>query len=139
MTNHNHSQQQISRVVERLKHVDNLTRVKREVHTSPPSPPPSLLSLSLSSSVADQSGGNINSNSNSSFAVTTPVTSSVFFYKNDDDLIQRLQLLLGSVVAGNTSNHVKSQIDQINDILYKDGVINSEQHREIFKLIYDDK
>jgi len=73
---------------------------------------------------------------NGNRAISREATPSVFFYKNDEELIKRIELLLASLQAGNDSNHVKSEISAINDLLLKHGVINDAQHYKIFNTIY---
>ena len=53
------------------------------------------------------------------------IGSGVMYYNNPEDLLDRLELLGGSISAGN--NGVKQEFSQIAQTLNKIGVINNDQ------------
>ena len=59
------------------------------------------------------------------------IGSSVVYYNNINDLLDRLELLGGSILAGN--NGVQSEFSQIAHTLNKLGAINNEQLSELLK------
>ena len=59
------------------------------------------------------------------------IGSGVVYYNNPADLLDRLELLGGSILAGN--NGVKNEFSQIVDTLNKLGVLNNIQLNNLLK------
>ena len=59
------------------------------------------------------------------------IDSGVVYYNNSDDLLSRLGLLGGSIMAGNDA--VKDEFTQIAHTLNKLGVINNNQLNDLIK------
>jgi len=59
------------------------------------------------------------------------IGSGVVYYNNSDDLMSRLELLGGSIMAGNDG--VKDEFTQIAHTLNKLGVINNNQLDDLIK------
>ena len=55
----------------------------------------------------------------------------MFYYQNPKDLFDRLELLGGSILAGNDG--VKNEFSQIAHTLNKLGVLNNEQFNDLLK------
>ena len=64
--------------------------------------------------------------------------SGVVYYKNPQDLLSRLELLGGSMSAGNNGNAVREEFSNIVHKLNKLNIINNEQMSDLIKeyLIY---
>ena len=64
--------------------------------------------------------------------------SGVVYYNNPQDLLSRLELLGGSISAGNNSNAVREEFSNIVHKLNKLNIINNEQMNDLIKeyLIY---
>jgi len=59
------------------------------------------------------------------------IGSGVVYYNNSDDLLSHLELLGGSIMAGN--DEVKDEFTQIAHTLNKLGVINNNQLNDLIK------
>ena len=59
--------------------------------------------------------------------------SGVVYYNNPDDLLSRLELLGGSMSAGNNSNDVREEFLNILHVLNKLNVINNKQMNDLMK------
>ena len=59
--------------------------------------------------------------------------SGVVYYNNPQDLLSRLELLGGSMSAGNYSNEVREEFVNIAHILNKLNVINNQQMNDLIK------
>ena len=57
----------------------------------------------------------------------------VVYYNNPQDLLSRLELLGGSMSAGNNSNDVREEFVNIAHMLNKLKVINNKQMNDIMK------
>ena len=57
----------------------------------------------------------------------------ISFFSNPKDLLQKLEVIIGSIVAGNTNVDIKNTGVGILDFLLKEGVINKFQHEKIFR------
>ena len=58
---------------------------------------------------------------------------SVRFFSNPKELLQKLEVIIGSILAGNTNQGIRNTGVEILDFLLKEGVINKSQHERIFK------
>ena len=58
---------------------------------------------------------------------------SVRFFSNSKDLLQRLEVIIGSILAGNTNLEIRNTGVEILDLLLKEGVINRSHHEKLFK------
>ena len=61
------------------------------------------------------------------------VGSSVTYYNNANDLVDRMKILIGSVVAGNNSPVITNDLSQINDELLRINAIDKSLHEKFFK------
>ena len=59
--------------------------------------------------------------------------SGVVYYNNPDDLIDRMELLGGSILAGNNHHSLKNEFTQIAHTLNKIGVINNNQLNDLLR------
>ena len=57
----------------------------------------------------------------------------ISFFSNPTDLLQKLEVIVGSILAGNTNVGIRNTRVEILDFLLKEGVINKSQHERIFK------
>ena len=57
--------------------------------------------------------------------------SSIFYYNNPNDLLDRLELLGGSISAGN--NSVKEEFSDVAHTLWKLNLINSKKLNQLLK------
>ena len=62
---------------------------------------------------------------------------SVRFFANTKDLLQRLEVIIGSILAGNTNREIRNTGVGILDLLLKEGAINKSQHEKIFKKYFN--
>ena len=60
------------------------------------------------------------------------VGSGAIYYKDPNELADRLKILIGSMAAGNNSPVLKNDISQINDELLKIGAIDKQMHEKLF-------
>ena len=60
----------------------------------------------------------------------------IMFYKNPNQLLKKLELIVGERLAGNTSIKMRNTGVNILDLLLKDSVINRKQHEKIYKTIF---
>ena len=58
---------------------------------------------------------------------------SIRFFSNPKELLQKLEVIIGSILAGNTNQGIRNTGVEILDFLLKEGVINKSQHERIFK------
>ena len=58
---------------------------------------------------------------------------SIRFFSNPKELFQELEVIVGSILAGNTNQGIRNTGVEILDFLLKEGVINKSQHERIFK------
>ena len=61
----------------------------------------------------------------------------VRFFANPKDLLQKLEVIIGSILAGNTNVGIRNTGVEILDLLLKEGVINKSQHEKIFKKYFN--
>ena len=59
--------------------------------------------------------------------------SGVVYYNNPDDLINRMELIGGSILAGNNNHSLKNEFTQIAHTLNKIGVIDNNQLNDLFR------
>ena len=64
---------------------------------------------------------------------TRMVGSSVTYYNDPNQLADRLKILIGGIVAGNTSPLIRNDMAQINDELLRIGAIDQSMHEKFFK------
>ena len=57
----------------------------------------------------------------------------VRFFSNPKELLQKLEVIIGSILAGNTNVGIKNTGVGILDLLLKDGAINRSQHEKLFR------
>ena len=58
---------------------------------------------------------------------------SIRFFSNPKELLQKLEVIIGSILAGNTNQGIRNTGVEILDFLLKEGAINKSQHERIFK------
>ena len=63
--------------------------------------------------------------------------SSVVNGSNPNQLAKRLEIIVGSLTAGNNSRILKNDLTLINDELYRIGAITKEMHDALIKMIPD--
>ena len=61
------------------------------------------------------------------------VGSSVTYYNNANDLVDRMKILIGSVVAGNNSPVIRNDLSQINDELLRINTIDKSLHEKFYQ------
>ena len=61
------------------------------------------------------------------------VGSSVVYYNNANELADRINVLLGSLIAGNNSPVIKNDLSQINDELLRINAIDGVLHEKFYK------
>ena len=61
------------------------------------------------------------------------VGSSVTYYNNANELADRLNVLIGSIIAGNNSPVIKNDLSQINDELLRINAIDGVLHEKFYK------
>ena len=57
----------------------------------------------------------------------------ISFFSNPKDLLQKLEVIIGSILAGNTNLGIRNTGVGILDLLLKEGAINKSQHEKIFR------
>ena len=57
----------------------------------------------------------------------------VRFFSNPKELFQKLEIIIGSILAGNTNVGIKNTGVGILDLLLKEGAINRSQHEKLFR------
>ena len=57
----------------------------------------------------------------------------VRFFSNPKELLQKLEVIIGSILAGNTNVGIRNTGVGILDLLLKEGAINRSQHEKIFR------
>ena len=57
----------------------------------------------------------------------------VRFFSNPKELFQKLEVIVGSILAGNTNFGIRNTGVGILDLLLKDGAINRSQHEKLFR------
>ena len=57
----------------------------------------------------------------------------ISFFSNPKDLLQKLEVIVGSILAGNTNLGIRNTGVGILDLLLKEGAINKSQHEKIFR------
>ena len=57
----------------------------------------------------------------------------VRFFSNPKELLQKLEVIIGSILAGNTNQGIRNTGVEILDLLLKEGTINRSQHEKLFK------
>ena len=61
------------------------------------------------------------------------VGSSVVYYNNANDLVDRMKVLIGSVAAGNNSPVIRNDLSQINDELLRINAIDGVLHEKFYQ------
>ena len=61
------------------------------------------------------------------------VGSSVTYYNNANDLVDRMKIFIGSVAAGNNSPLIKNDLSQINDELLRINAIDKSLHEKFYR------
>ena len=61
------------------------------------------------------------------------VGSSVTYYNNANELVDRMKILIGSLAAGNNSPVIKNDLSQINDELLKINAIDKSMHEKFYQ------
>ena len=62
---------------------------------------------------------------------------SIRFFSNPKELLQKLEVIIGSILAGNTNQGIRNTGVEILDFLLKEGAINKSQHERIFKKYFN--
>ena len=62
--------------------------------------------------------------------VTTSEGGAIRYYKSPDELVERLQMLIGSKQGGKKSAAIDNEIVSILDRLHKDGAINKKDYKK---------
>ena len=57
----------------------------------------------------------------------------VRFFSNPKELFQKLEVIVGSILAGNTNQGIRNTGVGILDLLLKEGAINRSQHEKLFR------
>lgn len=60
----------------------------------------------------------------------------IFYYRDPQDLVKRLELLLASKAAGNNSIQLVNECSSIIDILLNNGIISRKEHKKIFNSLF---
>ena len=55
------------------------------------------------------------------------------FFSNPKELLQKLEVIIGSILAGNTNQEIRNTGVGILDLLLKEGAINRSQHEKLFR------
>ena len=58
---------------------------------------------------------------------------SIRFFSNPKELLKKLEVIIGSILAGNTNREIRNTGVEILDFLLKEGVINRSHHEKLFK------
>ena len=58
---------------------------------------------------------------------------SIRFFPNPKELLKKLEVIIGSILAGNTNREIRNTGVEILDLLLKEGVINRSHHEKLFK------
>ena len=58
---------------------------------------------------------------------------SVRFFSNPKEFFQKLEVIIGSILAGNTNREIRNTGVEILDFLLKEGAINRSHHEKLFK------
>ena len=58
---------------------------------------------------------------------------SIRFFSNPKELLKKLEVIIGSILAGNTNQGIRNTGVEILDFLLKEGAINKSQHEKLFK------
>ena len=58
------------------------------------------------------------------------------FFSNPKELFQKLEVIIGSILAGNTNVGIKNTGVGILDLLLKEGAINRSQHEKAFQKVF---
>ena len=61
------------------------------------------------------------------------VGSSVTYYNNPNELVDRMKILIGSVTAGNNSPVLRNDLSQINDDLLRINAIDRSLHEKFYR------
>ena len=61
----------------------------------------------------------------------------VRFFSNPKELLQKLEVIIGSILAGNTNVGIRNTGVSILDLLLKEGAINRSQHEKLFKNYFE--
>ena len=61
------------------------------------------------------------------------VGSSVTYYNNANELVDRMKILVGSLAAGNNSPVLRNDLSQINDELLKIQAIDKAMHEKFYQ------
>ena len=64
---------------------------------------------------------------------TRMIGSSITYYNDPNQLADRLKILIGGIVAGNTAPVIRNDMAQINDELLRIGAIDQSMHEKFFK------
>ena len=57
----------------------------------------------------------------------------IIFFNNPKQLLNKLEIIIGSMKAGNTSNKIRNTGVSIIDTLLKTSTINKSQHEKLYK------
>ena len=57
----------------------------------------------------------------------------ISFFSNPKELLQKLEVIIGSILAGNTNVSIRNTGVGILDLLLKEGAINRSQHEKLFR------
>ena len=60
----------------------------------------------------------------------------VRFFSNPKELLQKLEVIIGSILAGNTNVSIRNTGVGILDLLLKEGAINRSQHEKLFRMYF---
>ena len=58
---------------------------------------------------------------------------SIRFFSNPKELLKKLEVIIGSILAGNTNREIRNTGVEILDFLLKEGAINRSHHEKLFK------
>ena len=57
----------------------------------------------------------------------------IHFFNNPTDMLKKLELIIGSMVAGNNSIELRNTGVGLLDILFKNSILNKSQYTKIMK------
>ena len=60
----------------------------------------------------------------------------ISFFSNPKELLQKLEVIIGSILAGNTNVSIRNTGVGILDLLLKEGAINRSQHEKLFRMYF---
>ena len=64
------------------------------------------------------------------------IESSIMYYSDPNQLVNRMKILVGSIIAGNNSKVVKNDLSVVNDEMLKVGLIDKNMYEALYKKIH---